>query len=93
MNMSDLVVAVVGTTGLPRNDAKHLVDSVLGAICDAAARGETIALTGFGTFTPKHAPARKGFHPRTGDPIVIPVSSRLAFKSAKALKERLSPRH
>ena len=35
-------------TGLSKADAKKLLDSVVEAITDAAARGEEVALNGFG---------------------------------------------
>ena len=51
------------------------------------AKGETIALVGFGTFLVRERQARSGRNPRTGETISIESAKIPAFKAGKALKD------
>lgn len=90
MSVSTVVDAVASANNLSKAEARRLVDSVLGAIGDAAARGEEIALPGFGKFKVVDKPARTGRNPSTGETIAIAASKKLTFAPAKAVKERLN---
>lgn len=90
MNNSDLVDIIATSHDMAKTDAKKIVDSVFGAIADAAAKGDEIALNGFGKFKVKHAPAREGRSPATGETIKIAASKKLAFSAAKAVKDKLN---
>ena len=50
MNNSDLADHLAETAGTTKADARKLVDGLFTAIADAAAKGEEIALNGFGKF-------------------------------------------
>lgn len=90
MNNSDLVEAVATGHDLTKADARKIVDSVFAAIIEAAAKGEEIALNGFGKFKVKASPAREGRNPATGEVLKIAASKKLTFTSAKAIKDRLN---
>ena len=76
MNNSDLADALAVSNGLTKTAARKLVDSVFGAIADAAAKGDEIAINGFGKFKIKDTPAREGRDPSTGATIQIAASKR-----------------
>ena len=90
MNKNDLVDAVAERTGLAKSDAARAVEAVLGAVTDALRKGETVALSGFGSFVAKTRAARTGRNPRTGESIAIPASRAPAFKAGKGLKDALN---
>lgn len=90
MNNSDLADALAVSNGLTKTDARKLVDSVFGAIADAAAKGDEIAINGFGKFKIKDTPAREGRNPSTGATIQIAASKKLTFAPAKAIKDKLN---
>ena len=90
MNKNDLVDAVSERTGLAKSDAARAVEAVLGAITDTLKKGETVALSGFGSFVAKTRAARSGRNPRTGETIAIPASRAPAFKAGKGLKDALN---
>lgn len=48
MNNSDLSDQLAAAGGVTKADARKLVDALLGAIAEAAGKGEEIALGGFG---------------------------------------------
>ena len=90
MNKNDLVDAVAERTGLARSDAARAIEAVLGAVTDALKAGDTVALSGFGSFAAKTRAARTGRNPRTGETLSIPASRAPAFKAGKALKDALN---
>lgn len=90
MNSSELVEHIAAANDLSKADAKKVVDSVFDAIAEAAAKGDEIALNGFGKFKVKHSPAREGRSPATGETIKIAASKKLAFSAAKAVKDKLN---
>lgn len=90
MNNSELVDIIATSHDMTKTDAKKIVDSVFGAIADAAAKGDEIALNQFGKFKVKHSPAREGRNPATGETIKIAASKKLTFSAAKAVKDRLN---
>ncbi len=90
MNKNELVEAVSDRTGLARSDAAQAVEAVLAAVTEALRAGDTVALSGFGSFVAKTRAARTGRNPRTGEAIAIPASRAPAFKAGKALKDALN---
>ena len=82
--------AIAATSGTTKADARKLVDGVLTAIAEAAAKGQEISLNGFGKFKIKDSPAREGRNPSTGETIQIAASKKLTFTPAKALKDKLN---
>jgi integration host factor subunit beta len=51
---------------LYQRDVEKIVNSILGEIMIALARGDRVEMRGFGVFSVKHHPARVGRNPRTG---------------------------
>jgi DNA-binding protein HU-beta len=62
---------------------------VLEVIATGIAKGD-VALAGFGKFTTSRRAARPGRNPRSGEKIIIGPSSRVTFRAAKGLKDRVS---
>jgi DNA-binding protein HU-beta len=90
MNITDLVDHVASTDAkITKSQAKALVESVFGAIKDAAVKGDEVSVPGFGKFKVQNKPARTGRNPSTGATIQIAASKKLAFQPAKALKDAL----
>ena len=90
MNKADLVARVSEATGLPKATTEVAVNTLFTAVTDGLAKGESIAIAGFGTCTVKNREARKGRNPRTGGEIDIPASNVPGFKAGKALKDAVN---
>lgn len=90
MNTTDLADHIADAHGVTKADARKIVDDVIAAIADAAAKGDEVALNGFGKFKVKDSPARQGRNPSTGAAITIAASKKLTFAPAKALKDKLN---
>jgi len=90
MNTSELSEKLAADHGLSKVDARKIVDIILATVTDAAAKGDEIALAGFGKFKVKASPAREGRNPSTGETIQIAAARKLGFTVAKAVKDALN---
>lgn len=90
MNHGELIEKVAAANGIGKAEAKTMVDSVFGAITDAALAGDEISINAFGKFKIKDSAAREGRNPGTGETIQIAASKKLGFSPAKALREKLN---
>lgn len=50
MNKTDLIAAVAEKAGLAKTDAKKALEAFVSTVSEELAKGEKIALIGFGTF-------------------------------------------
>ncbi len=90
MKKSDIVECVAGEAGMTKQAAEDAVAAAFTAIAGALARGEDVAIAGFGKFSSKSRPARQGRNPRTGEPLAIGPSTTVSFRASKALKDTLN---
>ncbi len=88
MTKAELIDVIQKAADLP---SKAKTDAVLTATIDAITeclkKGDSITLTGFGSFKIAQRAARKGCNPRTKEEIQIPASKVVKFTPAKTLKE------
>ena len=90
MKKTEIVERVTGEAGIAKQAAEAAVGAVFASIAEALARGEDVAVTGFGSFARKDRSAREGRNPRTGERIAIGPSAGVSFKAGKALKNALN---
>jgi integration host factor subunit alpha len=87
---ADLSETVYRRVGLSRSESAELVQEFLDEICDAAARGETVKLSSFGSFVVRSKSERIGRNPKTG--VEVPILPRrvMVFKPSNVLKARIN---
>lgn len=90
MNLNDLKASAAEKAGLSKADAGSAVSAVLDTISEALAKGDKIALVGFGNFEVSERAAREGRNPATGETIQIAASKAVKFKAGKALKDSVN---
>ncbi len=90
MNKTELVEAVAESADISKAAAGRAVDTMINSIIDALAKGDSVAIAGFGTFTVRERAARTGRNPRTGEEIQIKASKNPGFKAGKAFKDALN---
>ena len=90
MNKTELIAAVAEKTGLTKKDAERVVNATFETVTASLAKGEKVAVAGFGNFEVKTREARVGRNPRTKETIQIPAAKLPAFKAAKALKDAVA---
>lgn len=90
MHKTDLIDTTARATGLSKADTARTIDAALDAICKALAAGDTVALTGFGSFAVSAKAQREGRNPKTGEPVVIAAHNSVKFKAGKVLKDAVN---
>lgn len=90
MTKQDLINHIADNAGLSKAQAGSSLDAVISGITTGLKGGESVTLTGFGTFSTSNRAARTGRNPRTGAAIYIAASTVAKFKASKNLKETLN---
>ncbi len=90
MNKTELIAAVAEKTGLTKKDAERVINATFETVTASLAKGDKVAISGFGNFEVKAREARVGRNPRTKETIEIPATKLPAFKAAKALKDAVA---
>ena len=86
MNRAELIDAIRDRLGIEKRSAEHAVDAVLDTIQRAVARGEKVAITGFGVFEKVDRAARTGRNPRTGETVKVKKTSVPKFRPGSQFK-------
>src|SRR5271165_3394149 len=87
---ADLSETVYRRVGLSRSESAELVQEFLDEISDAAARGETVKLSSFGSFVVRSKSQRIGRNPKTGVEVPILPRKVMVFKPSNVLKSRIN---
>lgn len=91
MTKADLIDAVMKAAEIEtKMGAERAVAAVFDVITKTMARGEDVAITGFGTFRVAKSAARQGRNPKTGATIQIAASIKPKFRAGKMLKEAVN---
>lgn len=77
-------VASIGN--MSKKDADACVSAVLASIVSILSEGDSLKLSGFGTFYMKQLPARSCMNISTGKPMDVPARHKPAFKPGSVLK-------
>lgn len=85
MNKTELINAIAEKAGLTKVQAKAALDATLNTVSEQLAKGDKVALIGFGTFAVSEKTARKGINPRTKQVIEIPARKAVKFKAGAEL--------
>lgn len=86
MNKNGLVDIVHTKIGGSKKGAEEIVDTVFDTIMKTLAKGEEVAISGFGAFVVKKRAGRMGVNPRTGQKIQIAETITPKFRAGKTLK-------
>jgi DNA-binding protein HU-beta len=86
MNKSELIDALATKCDLTKADAGRAIDGLTEIITETLAKGDTVALIGFGTFSVGDRAARTGRNPKTGAELKIAASKAPKFSVGAKLK-------
>jgi DNA-binding protein HU-beta len=90
MNKGDLISKIAESADITKAQATKVVDSFVSSITETLAKGDTLSLVGFGTFSVKDRAARVGRNPQTGAELQIKASKNPTFKPGKTLKDAVN---
>lgn len=91
MNKSELIEALAAKTEVSKVAAGKSVDALVGIITASVAKGEDVALIGFGTFKAAKRAARTGKNPKTGEALKIAATTVPKFTAGAAFKAAVAP--
>ncbi len=76
--------------GLSRNESADLLEGVLARVSKALEQGESVKISGFGTFSVRQKGRRVGRNPKTG--VEVPILPRrvLVFRPSQVLKAHIN---
>ena len=86
MNKGQLVDALEARLG-GKKAAAEALEAVVDTITTTVAKGEKVAITGFGTFEKAARAARTGRNPRTGQPVKIKKTAVPRFRAGTQFKQ------
>lgn len=81
---------IYSQVGLSRHESAELLESVLERIAVTLERGETVKLSGFGTFSVRQKGRRMGRNPKTGIEVPILPRTVLIFRPSQILKAQVN---
>ena len=90
MTKSELIDQVAERANLSKKDAGAAVNALLDTVQSALVSGDSVQITGFGTFEVRQRAAREGVKPGTSEKSHIPASKAPAFKAGKSLKDAVN---
>ena len=86
MNKADLIDNVSNRLGHSKKDVTDIVDAFLHETKKAVAKGNKVAVSGFGVFESSARKARMGRNPRTGEAVKIKATKLPKFRPGAEFK-------
>ncbi len=85
-----LAETIYTQVGLSRNESAALLETVLARMSGALEAGESVKISGFGTFSVRQKGRRVGRNPKTG--VEVPIMPRrvLVFRHSQVLKAHVN---
>ena len=90
MNKSELIAKVAEDLELPKARVAQIANALFDNVVAKVAEGETVGITGFGTFSVRDRAERNGRNPQTGDALVIEARKAPHFRSGRGFKEAVN---
>lgn len=90
MNKAELIKAVEDRLGSGAKSAKDAVDHVVDIIMREVAKGEKVAISGFGVFEKRKRGPRTARNPKTGAAVKVKARSVPSFRAGTPFKEVVS---
>jgi integration host factor subunit alpha len=87
---AQLAETIYTQVGLSRNESADLLETVLERMSLALEAGESIKISGFGTFSVRHKGRRIGRNPKTGQEVPILPRRVLVFRASHVLKDKIN---
>lgn len=89
MTKAELVAKIAEEAGLKIVQVEKAFKAIINNVVAELEKGQSIALSGLGTFSVTTRAARSGRNPRTGEEISIPACKAVRYRASKALKDSI----
>jgi integration host factor subunit alpha len=87
MTKADLVDIIFGKVGLSKIESQNIIEMIFDTVKQTLVEGESVKVSGFGTFNVKKKNARRGRNPKTGDELQITPRRVITFRASNHFKE------
>ncbi|ABK97816.1 integration host factor subunit alpha [Pelobacter propionicus] len=87
MTKADIVERIHAGTGMTQKESAEMMETVFSIMKSTLETGETLKISGFGSFVVKQKNARRGRNPQTGETITIEARRVLSFKPSTVLRD------
>jgi DNA-binding protein HU-beta len=88
MSKQDLINAIADASGITKRAASDALEALISSVTKELKKGNSVTVTGFGTFRVSKRAARMGVNPRNPtQKISIPAMKVPSFKAGKTLKD------
>lgn len=85
-----LVETIFTQVGLSRNESAELLEQVLERMSTTLGSGQSVKISGFGTFSVRQKGRRTGRNPKTGEEVPILPRRVLIFRPSHVLKAHVN---
>ncbi len=86
MTKADIVNILAEKDGLPKADAQEIVETIFHTLTQTLVAGESVKVSGFGTFSVRKKASRIGRNPKTKEEVEITPRRVVTFKASDYLK-------
>ncbi len=86
MQKTEFIAQVADRAGVPKKQARQIIDTALDLIAEQLQGGERVVLTGFGTFEVRKRQSRQGVNPQTKQAMTIKATQTPGFSASNSLK-------
>jgi integration host factor subunit alpha len=86
MTKADIADAIFEKVGLSKKEAQDIIEIIFDTLKQTFKEGESVKVSGFGTFHVRKKAARKGRNPKTGQDLEISPRKVITFRASNKLK-------
>ena len=90
LTRASLAETIYAAVGLSRNESAALLEAILDRMKNTLAEGESVKISGFGTFSVRQKGRRIGRNPKTGTEVPILPRRVLVFRPSQILREEIT---
>ena len=87
---ADLANTLFEQLGLNKREAKEFVELFFETIRESLENGESVKLSGFGSFSVRDKRSRPGRNPKTGEDVPVTPRRVVTYKASQKVKDRIA---
>ncbi|GAB1402529.1 HU family DNA-binding protein [Elusimicrobiota bacterium] len=87
MKKPDVIKQIADVSGLTQADVNIAIKALVKVIQNNLKTGESVSLSGLGSFKSKDRKARQGRNPKTGAIVPVPAGKKVSFKPTTTLRK------
>ena len=90
MTNKEFLEKISQKTNLEMDAVKNMSSSLVGAVLESIANGNSVTIQGFGLFEPREKASRRIYNPTSKTYMVVPSKTTLSYKMSAVLKNQLN---